>query len=272
MHIVVCVKDIPNPEAPAALYSIDSKALRMVPVTGLSNVTSPFDEQAIELALREKDRRPDVRVTAVSLGPRSSLQAVKRALAMGADDGLHIHDPDARADSSMVAAHVLAIAIRELGSADVVITGRQAADWDVGIVGCGIAELLGWPVVCVASRMQVDGKLVEVDRCLEDGYETVRSAMPCVVTAANEVGAPRKASLRETMKSAKKPILVRELEEVWPVDRVKVGGPALPRRVGLSVRTSSVECQYLAGDAKAAAQELFMLLRADGLGRREGHA
>ena len=272
MHIVVCVKDIPNPEAPAALYSIDSKAMRLVPVTGLSNVTSPFDEQALELALREKDRRSEVRVTAISLGARSSLQAVKRALAMGADDGLHIHDPDARADTSMAAAHVLAIAIRELGRPDLVITGRQAADWDVGMVGCGIAELFGWPVICVASRMAVDGRVVEVDRIIEDGHETVRTPTPCVITAANDVGVPRKASLRETIKSGKKPIVVRELHELWPADRAIAAMPALPRRVRLYSRTTSVDCQYLPGDARAAAQELFTLLRAEGFGRREGHA
>jgi len=247
MHIVVCVKDIPNPEAPAALYSIDSKAMRLVPVTGLSNVTSPFDEQALELALREKDRRSEVRVTAISLGAKSSLQAVKRALAMGADDGLHIHDPDARADTSMVAAHVLAVAIRELGRPDLVITGRQAADWDVGMVGCGMAELLGWPVICVASRMAVDGRVVEVDRIIEDGRETVRTPTPCVITAANDVGLPR-------------------------TDRVIAAMPALPRRVRLYSRTTSVDCQYLPGDVRAAAQELFTLLRAEGFGRREGHA
>lgn len=272
MHIVVCVKDIPNPEAPAALFSIDRETLRMVPVSGLSNVTSPFDEQALELALREKDRHADIRVTAVCLGPKSSLQAVKRALAMGADDGLHIHDPDTKAESSMVAAHVLANAIRDLGSADMVITGRQAADWDVGIVGCGIAEILGWPVVCVAGRTQVEGRLVEVDRSLEDGNETVRSPLPCVVTASNEVGAPRKPSLRETMKSAKKQILVRKLEELWSVDQLKAAGLMLPRRVGLSARSSSVECTYLADDVKTAAQEIFKLLRADVLGRGGSHA
>jgi electron transfer flavoprotein beta subunit len=153
-----------------------------------------------------------------------------------------------------------------------VITGRQAADWDVGIVGCGIAEILGWPVVCVAGRTQVEGRLVEVDRSLEDGNETVRSPLPCVVTASNEVGAPRKPSLRETMKSAKKQILVRELEELWSVDQLKAAGLMLPRRVGLSARSSSVECTYLADDVKTAAQEIFKLLRADVLGRGGSHA
>lgn len=272
MHIVVCVKDIPNPEAPAVLFSVDRKAMRMQALSGLSNVTSPFDEQALELALREKDRCSDVRITAMSLGPKSSLQAVKRALAVGADDGVHIHDANARAESSMVAAHVLAIAIRDLGSVDLVITGRQAADWDVGIVGCGIAELLRWPVVCVAGRMHAKGRFVEVDRSLEDGSETVRSALPCVITASNEVGPPRKASLRETMKAGKKQIIVQEVEELWPVDSVKAAGLSLPRRIGLSEHTSSVECQYLAEDAGTAAHELFKLLRQEGLGLGDNHA
>lgn len=273
MHIVVCVKDIPNPEAPAALFSIDDKAMRMVPVTGLSNVTSPFDEQALELALREKDRRPhEVRVTAVSLGPRSALQAVKRALAMGADDGLHILDQDTRAETSMVAAYVLALAIRELGSPDLVITGRQAADWDVGVVGCGMAELLGWPVVSVASRIEVIGRSVEVDRQLEDGHETVRSSIPCVVTAANEVGAPRKASLRETIKSGKKPVVVRELKQLWHEDRSNSPQSFWPTRVGLLARSKNVECHYLVADPRGAAREIYSLLCADGVGRADAHA
>ena len=265
MHIAVCIKDIPNPEAPAALYSIDNETLRVVPVAGLSNVTSPFDEQALELALRLKDRHADTRVTAISLGPRSSVQAIKRALAMGADDGLHIQDLSGQAESSVIAAHALTLALRDLGSIDLVLTGRQAADWDVGVVGCGMAELLAWPVVCDARRIECDGRAIEVDRALDNGFETVRSSLPCVVTAANEVGPARKASLRETMRSAKKPIVARQLADISPLGSVPSFLVSGQKRIRLSPKTTSVDCHYLSEDVQVAATQLLGILRDDGV-------
>ena len=93
MHIVVCVKQVPNPEAAFSMFKVDEAAKRVVFAAGLQLVMSPFDEQAIEAALRIREAHANTRITVISLGPESARNAIKHGLAMGADDGVLISDP-----------------------------------------------------------------------------------------------------------------------------------------------------------------------------------
>ena len=206
VRIFVCIKEIQNPELPNDLFRVDETAKQVIPVRDMPLVTSPFDEQAIEAALRIRDSGVECEITAVTLGPKQSQAALKRALSMGADKGILISDAGLEKQDARGIATALCSAIEKSGSFDLILTGRQAADWDAGIVGCGIAELLGVPVVTLAKRLGIEGEAVIVERVLDDGFETVRTGKPCVVTIANELGEPRKASLRETMRAAKKPV------------------------------------------------------------------
>src|SRR5690606_18900746 len=108
----------------------------------------------------------------------------------------------------------LAQAIGTLGEVDLVLTGRQAADWDAGIVGCGVGELLHFPVITFARSVAVSHRTLMVERVLADGYETLETALPAVVTVSNELGEPRKPSLRETMRAARKPLEVHTAADV----------------------------------------------------------
>jgi electron transfer flavoprotein beta subunit len=211
MHLVVCIKYIPDPEGAFSMFSIDEQARRIVPASGLKHVVSPFDEQAIEAALRIREAgdksEPATRITVLTLGDDTSRNALKHGLAMGADDGVLLSDAAFDAGDSYTTAHALTAAVKKLGTVDLVLTGRQAADWDAGIVGAGVGELLGVPVLSFAMDVSVADGCVRVERVLDDGSEIVEVALPAVVTVSNEIGSPRAPTLRDTMRAARKPVV-----------------------------------------------------------------
>lgn len=207
MRIFVCIKEIQNPELPNELFSVDEGRGEVIPVRHMPLVTSPMDEQAVEAALRLRDQGCNATITVLTFGPSTALAGLKRALSMGADAGVLVSNVGLEKLDSVATAAVLCQAIRKSAPFDLILTGRQAADWDAGIVGCGIGEMLGIPVVAYAKGVKSEGGRVLVERVLDDGCETVETSTPCVVTIANELGEPRKPSLRETMRAAKKPIV-----------------------------------------------------------------
>ncbi len=203
MNIVVCAKQIQDPEAPPASFKIDQAANKVAPAPGVNQVISPFDEQAVEAALKIKDAQ-EATVRVVTMGTDLVSDVVKKPLAMGADELYLIQDEALNDGDSISNAYALAAAIKKTGEYDLIICGRQAADWDVGQTGVGIAEELGIPCVTVAKKVEVaDGK-VKVERVVADGYEVVEVPLPAVVTVSNELGEPRYATLKGIMAAAKK--------------------------------------------------------------------
>ena len=261
MHILVCVKQVPNPEAAFSMLKVDEQAKKVVPASGLQLVMSPFDEQALEAALRIRERG-EAKITAVSIGPDSARNTLKHALAMGADEAVLVNDPLLAECAGEAAALALVHAIRTLAPADLVLTGRQAADWDAGVVGCGIAELAGLPVITFARSVEIDGATARVERVLADGFETLEVGLPAVVTVSNELGEPRKPSLRETMRAARKPLAVRSAADIGlsaaDIDRIA----SHRMRVRLYVPEKSGTCDIIAGaDARAQARARAQRLR-----------
>lgn len=245
MRIVVCIKEIQDPELAASVFRIDEQRKEVIPVQGL-RVISPFDEQAVEAALRIRDRGCQCRITVVTFGPAEALAAIKKALSMGADDGVHISSAGMERADSVATAHVLSQAIKQIGPFDLILTGRQAADWDAGIVGCGIAELIGLPIITFAKSIQLDGDQVVVERVLDDGVETAEADLPCVITVSNELGEPRKASLRETMRAAKKPT------QMLAADAIGIKVDLLARtqeRERLFIPAKDVKCEFVTGNS-----------------------
>lgn len=262
MRILVCVKEIQDPEIAASVFRVDEQRKEVIPLAGLPLVTSPFDEQAVEAALRIRDKGCQCQISVITLGPEDAKRAIKRALSMGVDDGIYLADAGERRDS-VATAHVLSAAIRQLGPFDLILTGRQAADWDAGIVGCGIAELLRIPVVTFAMSVQVDGRQALVERVLDDGFETVETPLPCVITISNELGEPRKASLRETMRAAKKPTLTRNLESIGMTPDSLAARARLQERERLFVPAKNTNCELVTGDsAREMAQQMVSRLSA----------
>jgi electron transfer flavoprotein beta subunit len=206
MHLVVCAKQIPDPETPPAAFRIDAAKNEVIPAQGIAPVLSPFDAQAAEAALRIKEQDGSGKVTVISLGKESAQAAIKQVLAMGADEGVLLSADEFQGGDSYATAHALAAAIRKLGDVDAVFCGRQAADWDMGQVGLGIAEELGWPSAIIAKDVKADAGAFVVQRVLADGFETVKMAGPAVITVSNELGDPRYPKLQQIMQAARKTV------------------------------------------------------------------
>ena len=145
MNVIVCIKQVIDPEAPPSSFKIDTSTSRVVPPPGVSPVISTFDEYAVEAALRIKEATGG-KVTALSLGVNLLRDVVKKTLAMGADELILLEDPAFTDGDSWSTAYALAMAIKKIGQFDLVLCGRQAADWDSGQVGSGIAEFWDCPV------------------------------------------------------------------------------------------------------------------------------
>lgn len=203
MELIVCVKQVPDPEAPPASFKVDAATNKVVPPAGVAPVVSTYDETAVEAALKVKDAKAGSKVTVVSLGNNLVRDVVKKPLAMGADTLVLLEDPAYEDGDSYATAVALAAAIKKVGKFDIVFCGRQAADWDAGQVGLGVAELLGLPCVTLAKKVTIlDGK-VEVERLVADGFEVVQVPLPCLITVTSELGEPRYAPLKGIMKAAK---------------------------------------------------------------------
>ena len=206
MHFVVCAKQIPDPETPPSAFRVDESKNEVIPAPGISPVLSQFDGMAAEAALRIVEAAGESTITVISLGQESAQAAIKQVLAMGADEGILLEDEALQGGDSYTTARTLAAAIEKLGDVDAVFCGRQAADWDMGQVGLGLAELLGWPSAIIAKDVQVEDGHMLVQRVLADGFESVKLPLPAVVTVSNEIGDPRYPKLQQIMLAAKKTV------------------------------------------------------------------
>ncbi len=206
MNIIVLVKQVPDPETPSAAFKVDAATNKVVPAQGMAPVISPYDAQAVEAALRVKDATGDGKLTVLSMGPASARDAIKHGLAMGADEGVLVSDPALDGADAYVTARVLAAAIKKVGDFQLIVAGRQAADWDQGVVPAGVAGFLGIPCVTVAKSVSVSGDTVTVERVLQDGFEKVEATLPAMVTVSNELGDPRYPQLRQIMMAARKQV------------------------------------------------------------------
>ena len=202
MNMIVCVKQVIDPEAPPASFRVDTASNKVVPPPGVAPVISPFDENAVEAALRIKDAQGG-KITVISLGVNLLREVVKKPLSMGADELILLEDGAFAGGDSWSTAYALAMAIKKIGDYDLIFCGRQASDWDAGQVGSGIAEILGLPGVTIAKKVEsLDGK-VRVERVVADGYEVVEVPLPALVTVSNELGEPRYPTIKGIMAAKK---------------------------------------------------------------------
>ncbi|HLI27145.1 MAG TPA: electron transfer flavoprotein subunit beta/FixA family protein [Chloroflexota bacterium] len=260
MNIVVCVKRVPDPEAPASLYRIDETGQRLVPARSVPWLTSTYDESALEAALQLKDAHGGT-VTLLSLAADDVSEWLQEVLATGADEAVLIQDAALAGGDSFVVASVLAAGIRKLGAVDLVLCGRQASDTDAGIVGPALAELLGWPSVAVARRVALENGALRVERVLDDGYEVLLIEPPAVLGVTSEQYQLRYATMPNILAASMKTIPIwtaAELGLAPPVPRV------LPRR--LYQPEARVACEIIAADSEEeAAHRLAQALRARGV-------
>ncbi len=197
---VVCVKQVPDTETRVKLAADG----RHLDPGGVTWVLNPYDEYAVEQALRVRDQQGGGEVVAVSVGGAGAQTTLRNVLALGADRAIHLRT-DLPAPDPLAVARALAAEIRGLGPG-LVWLGRQAVDDDQAQVGPTLAELLELPCATVAATFALEGEKATVERDIEGGREVVELTLPAVVTADKGLNEPRYASLKGIMAAKKKPI------------------------------------------------------------------
>ncbi len=200
MHIVVCLKQVPN----TTQVKINPETNTLVR-DGVESIMNPFDENALEMALQLKEAHPGTRVTAVTMGPPQAADILKEAVGRGADDVLLLCDRAVAGSDTLATSYAISCAVRSLGSPDLVLFGKQAIDGDTAQVGPGVADWLGIPCVACVRKCEIaaDGKSATVERVSEDAYDVVEAPLPCALTVVKEANVPRMASLRGKMAARK---------------------------------------------------------------------
>ena len=247
LNTIVCIKQVPDWEAPADTFKIDPERKKLIPPPNIDPRISLFDEHAIEAALQLREKHGG-KVTILSMGPDFAQRAVKQAIAMGADEGILLKDALFEDSDTYGTAYILAEAIRKIGAFDLILCGRQAADWDVGQVGLGVAELLGIPSVAIAQKLEVtDGKVV-VERIVEGGYDVMEADLPALITVSNEINKPRYPTLRGIMAAGKKQIPTWDAATLG-LDAARIGAPAAYAKVlKLYVPVHEAHCEFIEGE------------------------
>jgi electron transfer flavoprotein beta subunit len=247
MNTIVCVKQVLDPEIPPAKFQIDPDAKQVIPPPGVPPVISLYDERAVEAACRLKDKHKG-KITVISIGSEKAADVIKHAISMGADDGFVLQDPAFENLDSFGTAHVLSKAIQKIGEYDLVLCGREAADWSAGQVGSILAEKLGIPVVTRAGDIEAEDKILRVKRIVNDGFEVLEAPMPSLVTISSEVGLPRLPVGVRLMMVRRKQIPVWNAQDIRAEPSQLDRGNAHTEIIGLSVPTRKTECEIIAGD------------------------
>lgn len=226
--IIVCAKQVP-----------DTNEIRIDPVKktlireGVPSILNHDDANALEEALKIKDKYPDTHITVVSMGPPQAKDMLLECLAMGADEAVLASDRALGGSDTWATSNALAAAIQKIGDFDLVFAGRQAIDGDTAQVGPQIAEKLNLPQVTYVQEFVIseDKKNITVKRALEDGYELIKIKTPCMLTAIKELNAPRYMSIGGIFDACKKDIPVWGAAELGVDTDKEVGLDASPTKV-----------------------------------------
>lgn len=244
MKIAVCIKRVPDSETRVKVASDG----RNLDEAGVKFVMNPYDEFAVEEALRRKEKAGSGEVVVLCLGPAAAQETIRTALAMGADRGVLLQADKVPADSYETAK--LIAAELKPGAWDLILFGRMAIDDYSHQVGTLVAELLGLPSVSAVSHLDIDGTKGVAEREIEGGIEVVEFPLPAVVTADKGLNEPRYPALKGIMAAKKKPL------EVKPVQ----AGPGALDVVALTPPAERKEGKIV-GEGAAAVGELVRLLR-----------
>lgn len=202
MNIIVCIKQVP-----------DTTQVRIDPVTntlireGVQSIINPFDMYAIEEGVRLKERFGG-KTTVVTMGPPQAEAALREAISMGCDEGYLVSDRAFAGSDTLATGYTLAMTIKKIGAVDIVLCGKQASDGDTAQVGPGIATHLDIPQVTYVKKIEdIKENHATVERTTEEGFEIVKTSLPCLLTVVKEINEPRIPSLKGRMKAKKAEII-----------------------------------------------------------------
>lgn len=240
LKIIACIKQVPDSEAKVKAEG------GQVSWGDAPLVINPFDEYAVEGALQQKEAAGGA-VTALCIGPESAKEALKHALAMGADEAVLVSDAALNNLDTAGAARILAAAINKIGGADMVIFGRQTLDNGAGLTPAQTARIIGWPMLGLSGQIKVDGGSVTVERVLEEGRQTVSAKMPVVLSVVQSIGEPRYPSFMGIRKASKAVIPVWSLADLGAA----APAPVIARAELINPPSEETTVEMIAGESPA---------------------
>jgi electron transfer flavoprotein beta subunit len=240
LKIIACIKQVPDSEAKVKAEG------GKVSWGDAPLVINPFDEYAVEGALQQKEATNGT-VTALCIGPESAKEALKHALAMGADNGILVSDPALNEIDTVGAARILAAAIQKIGGVDMIVFGRQTLDSGSGLTPAQTARVLGWPMLGLAGQIKVDNGNVTVERVIEEGRQIVKANSPVVISVVQSIGEPRYPSFMGIRKASKADI------PIWSLNDLGISAPApvVTRTEVMSPPARDTNVEIITGESPA---------------------
>lgn len=212
MKIVVCIKQVPSTEARVQMDPVKGTLIR----EGVESVVNPFDEYAIEEGIRLKERYGG-EVTVISMGPPQAREALKTALAMGADKAVLLSDRAFAGSDTLATAYTLSLGIKKLGDIDIVICGKQATDGDTAQVGPGLAQRLNLRQITYVSKIReinLENRKITAERLIESGTQVVSTALPALITVVKDINQPRIPNIFSIKKATRAEIPVWGMQDL----------------------------------------------------------
>jgi len=243
VHIVVCLKQIIDPEIAPSEFQIDPVCKEQIRGKH-ALVISTFDEHALEVAVQAKEKTGG-KVTALTIAGEEGSEALHTALAIGADEVVLLSDPTFSDTDSFGKTRILAAALHKLGEFDAVLCGRQAGDVELGVTGPFLAEELGLPCIALVANIEPDRDRVRLRRPVENGYEILEAPLPFVATVTNdESNVPRLPTVRAIRAAVRKAVPIWTAEEIG----VEAGPEAAKIELQeLFIPKREVRCEFIGG-------------------------
>ena len=216
MNIVVCVKQVPDTWSERTLRASDSTLDR----DAADAIINELDEYAIEEGLRLAEAHGG-EVTIFSMGPERAAESIRKALSMGADKAVHLVDDALAGSDALGTSGAMAAVLRQIGF-DLVILGCESTDARTGVVPAMLAERLGVPQLSYASKVEIDGSAITVNRLADYGYDRVEASLPAIVSVVEKINEPRYPSFKGIMAAKKKPVQTMSLADAG-IDAAEVG-------------------------------------------------
>lgn len=256
MKIAVCVKSVPDTETNIKIGA-DNKNIEL---QGVRFITSPYDEFAVEEALRIKEKQGGD-TTVISVGGSEVTDVLRDCLARGIDNAIHINDPDLQWLDPLSTGEVLAAAIKE-GGYDIILCGQQGAGGDNNQVPAILAELLDLPQAMVVVKLEVEQDKFKAEREIEGAHEFIEGSLPAVISAQKGLNEPRYPSIKGVMAARRKTIEVKDAEALGI--KGKIGGDNLKVTLKqMNMPPERAQGTKIEGDPETQAKTLVGLLRSE---------
>ena len=225
---------------------------------GVESILNPFDEYAVEEALRIKEKLGG-KVTVLTMGPPQAKDIIRKTIGMGVDEGILVSDRLLAGSDTWATAYALAQALKKIGDYQIIITGKQAVDGDTAQVGPEIAACLDLPMIAWVRKIEaIDDNTIKAQRLMEDGYDILESSLPVIISVVKEINEPRLESLKGKMKAKKYEPQVWGVADLPDFDVSQVGLKGSPTRV---LKTFTPKRTYkgemIEGDSAQAAATLY---------------